>query len=296
MAAMHPWTATCTLALLAAVLVGPAEAGAPLDRGRLQRALHAASVVVEPSRCAGVLAEARDLVFTARHCVRGRRSGRVTVRFATGETRGAAIVATDSVADQALLLLDDPVPIEPLLLVRRQPQAGTVLYFQGNPARPQFQRARIDRVGRCPSLPHLPNALFTSVRGQPGDSGAPLVDGMGRVVGLVHGGERCHIATPAHTLARLIHRVFEWETAPVLVAGATPRTGNGRRRPPGAAGSPPARLSAPARSLAGSGARRCARPPLPAHRLVPCRGASRTAGWPPVRSAPRTTAPPCRTR
>mgnify|MGYP000234512575 CR=1 FL=1 len=34
---------------------------------------------------------------------------------------------------------------------------------------------RLDRIDVCPSLPHLPDALFTSIQGVPGDSGAPLV-------------------------------------------------------------------------------------------------------------------------
>ena len=84
-----------------------------------------------------------------------------------------------------------------------------MLYFEGNPSRPRFQSARLDKIGRCPSLPDLPNALFTSIAGVPGDSGAPLVDVVAEVVGLVHGGARCHIATPADTLVRLVHRVLE---------------------------------------------------------------------------------------
>ena len=43
----------------------------------------------------------------------------------------------------------------------------------------------------------------------PGDSEAPLVDVLGRVVGLVHGGVRCHIATPGDTLGKLVDRVLE---------------------------------------------------------------------------------------
>src|SRR5207237_2370176 len=86
---------------------------------------------------------------------------------------------------------------------------GTVLCFEGNPSRPRFQSARLDKSGRCPSLPDLPNALFTSIAGVPGDSGAPLGAVVAEVVGLVHGGARCHIATPADTLVRLVDRVLE---------------------------------------------------------------------------------------
>ena len=197
----------CALAL--AILVGTPARSEPLAGSRtVRRALHAASVSIEPAGCAGVLAVSPDVVLTARHCVE-REGQKLRVRFTTGSTRSAWVVAMDKVADQALLLLDDPVPIEPLPLVRRRQIVGTVLYFEGNPAKPRFQWARLDRIGRCPSLPDLPNALFTSIRGAPGDSGAPLVDGAARVVGLVHGGTRCHIATPADALGRLVDRVLE---------------------------------------------------------------------------------------
>ena len=55
----------------------------------------------------------------------------------------------------------------------------------------------------------LGGALFTSIDGIPGDSGAPIVDAGARVVGLVHGGAQCHIATPSDTLRRLIADVLK---------------------------------------------------------------------------------------
>jgi len=51
--------------------------------------------------------------------------------------------------------------------------------------------------------------LFTTIAGIPGDSGAPLVDSATHVVGLVHGGAQCHIATPSATLQRLIADVLK---------------------------------------------------------------------------------------
>jgi S1-C subfamily serine protease len=171
----------------------------------IRRALAAASVQLEPVGCSGVLAVEPDLVLTARHCFDGEPRA-VDVRFADGQTRTGDVAGVDEVADQVVLRLREPVPIAPLALVRRPQIPGTVLYFEGNPSRPRFQSARLDRIGRCESLPRLENALFTSIDGIPGDSGAPLVDGLGRIVGLVHGGARCRIATPADTLGRLVDR------------------------------------------------------------------------------------------
>lgn len=204
--------------LVGLLLAAPAQADPLAVPGEVRRALHAASVEVLPAGCAGVVAASPRLVLTAAHCAERTQ---LQVRFTTGATRTARRLAIDEAADQSVLLVEDPVPVEPLSLVRRRPIPGTVLYFEGNPSRPRFQRVRVDRVGVCSSLPHLPDALFTSIRGAPGDSGAPLVDGAAEVVGLVHGGARCQIATPADTLVRLLDRVLE--QASVKMTDAPPR-------------------------------------------------------------------------
>ena len=217
---------------LAVVGSGPAALGGPRA---VRQALHAASVEIEPAGCTGVLAESPQLVLTARHCVEDDAArGRVQVRFTTGATRLGRVVATDERADQAAILLAEPVAIPPLAIVRRQQIPGTVLYFEGHPRRPRFQIVRLDAIGRCPSLPALPNALFTTIRGAPGDSGAPVLDGAARIVGLVHGGARCQIATPADSLARLVDRVLERalvRAAPGIgAARQSPRVAIPRRR------------------------------------------------------------------
>jgi S1-C subfamily serine protease len=195
---------TRALILLAVLATAPALA-APADSVR--RALAAASVEVGAGKCAGAVAESTQLVVTARHCIDGQQQ--LSVRFSSGAVRTAWVVATNEATDQAVLFLEDPVPVMPLMVARRPQVPGTVLYFLGNPRRPRFQTARLERLGACSSLPQLPNALFTSIEGVPGDSGAPLVDGAGQIVGLVHGGTRCHIATPAASLARLVDRLLE---------------------------------------------------------------------------------------
>src|SRR5262249_43648908 len=125
-------------------------------------------------------------------------------------------------ADRALVRLDGPAGVPALDIARRPPIDGTVVYFQGNPQRPHPQDARIDRRGRCESLPRLPDALFTSIRGTPGDSGSPLVDGAAQIVGLVHGGARCQIATPATRLARLVDRELGREVTRPATPGLPP--------------------------------------------------------------------------
>lgn len=169
----------------------------------VRRALAAATVQVLPAGCAGVVAESPWLVATARHCM-GPEDQPLRVRLSDGKEQSAEIVAEDAGADQVVLQLGEPARVAPLTILRRTPIAGTVLYFHGNPRRPRWQSARLDRIGPCSSLPALGNALHTSIDGTPGDSGAPLVDLLARVVGLVHGGARCRIATPGSRLARLL--------------------------------------------------------------------------------------------
>jgi len=164
------------------------------------------------SGCTGVLVERSQLVGTALHCLpEGARS--LDVRLASGDTHTAWVVATDPDADQAVLFIPDPVSSTPLPIASGRAIAGSVVLFGGHPSRFRVREARIDRVAACPSLPNLPDALFTTLDGVPGDSGAPLVDVGGRVVGLVHGGARCEIATPGSTLAALVRDVLRPDDA-----------------------------------------------------------------------------------
>jgi S1-C subfamily serine protease len=196
----------------------PAPANPPAVPLAVRRALRESSVLVLPSGCGGVLAASRELVATALHCV--DRDAALRVRTSAGATLGARVEAVDADADQALLRLERPAAVPPLDIARRPPIDGTVVYFQGNPKRPRPQDARVDHRGRCESLPRLPDALFTSIRGTPGDSGSPLVDGAAQIVGLVHGGSRCQIATPATRLARLVDRALGRELASADRGGA----------------------------------------------------------------------------
>ena len=189
------------------VLLLAAAATGAVREPRSIRELVAAATVRLASGCSGAVAEAPQLIVTALHCVDGRAT--VGVRFGSGDERTARVAATAAASDQAVLLLDAPASVAPLHIARRRQIPGTVLYYFGHPDRVAFQTARLDRIGQCPSLPALPNALFTSIRGKPGDSGAPLVNAAGEIVGLVHGGAACQIATPADTLVGLVERVLQ---------------------------------------------------------------------------------------
>jgi S1-C subfamily serine protease len=193
------------LLLMAACAAVQAVAGSPAVPRVVRDALDMATVLVLPSRCAGVVVERATLVATARHCVDGVGAP-VRVRLERGEEIAGRVVVQDDRTDQVIIRLREPAPVDPLPIARRSLIRGTVLYFQGNPERPRPQDVRLDDIGECGSLPDLPDAFFTSIRGTPGDSGSPVVDGGAEVVGLVHGGARCHIVTPAHRLLPLVRK------------------------------------------------------------------------------------------
>jgi S1-C subfamily serine protease len=203
------------LALAAPALVAVGAHASDLD---IRHRLHAASTTVG-SGCSGVLLESPDLVATAFHCVKDGPT--LEVRFTDGLVRTGVVAATDEAADQAVLLLEEPAEAEPLVLAREIPIPGSILYFEGNPESPRFQEVRLDHTGRCPSLHRIPNALFTTIDGAPGDSGAPVVDVADRVVGLVHGGAQCKIATPVDTLARLVDHVLDADEGPAPAPSAS---------------------------------------------------------------------------
>lgn len=161
-----------------------------------------AMVLVLGESCAGFVAEAPNLVVTAAHCIPYPKR-RVSIRGPGGNELVARLDRIDRDTDMALLRLAEPLPVVPLRLSEQVPAPGDPLMFVGRSDRGgRAQLARVHKLDRCPSLPRVPNAVFTSVVARPGDSGAPLIDARLRVVALVHGGARCHIAAPVATLAR----------------------------------------------------------------------------------------------
>lgn len=167
----------------------------------------AAATVTLPERsCAGAVAGDREHVVTAAHCV-AEDATRVEVRFVQGGVTSSVVEHIDREADLALLRLDRAASAEPLALADDLPRAGERVLFVGRvDRRSRTQVARVERLGRCPSLPGQPRALFTSVQARPGDSGAPLLNKSGEVVAVIHGGAACHIAAPTAPLARRLAR------------------------------------------------------------------------------------------
>jgi S1-C subfamily serine protease len=215
---MHPST---ILAFGAAALVWTSlSAAEPAASARARllsfKARVAQATVTLPDRsCAGVVAGDTEHVVTAAHCV-PEGAERVRVRFSRAGSQRAAIRHIDRDADLALLRLDPPAPVEPLEIAEDLPRQFSPVLFVGRTDRwSRTQVAQIERLGRCPSLPGQPKALFTTVQARPGDSGAPLVDSEARVVGIIHGGSACHIAAPTHPLVPLLALPAKLDPKPV---------------------------------------------------------------------------------
>jgi len=157
-------------------------------------------------------------VLTAAHCV---PEGAETLAVIHRGRRFEAVVALiDRRRDTALLALDEELDVEPLELEVALPRAGERVFFLGRIDRPlQPQLARVVRLGRCPSLPGIADAIITNLQARPGDSGAPILNDAGRVVGVIHGGAACHVAAPTAALARTLARPGLSTESPELADG-----------------------------------------------------------------------------
>jgi S1-C subfamily serine protease len=195
-----------SLALAAALLFVPAaadgrDAKAPrlllLERNRVA----AATVTLPFKSCAGSIAGGNTQVLTAAHCIpEGVEELDVVFR---GRKLRAMVALIDRTRDTALLALDEALDVQPLELAVDLPKRGDRVLFVGRTDRPsKTQIAQVLKLGRCPSLPGVSDAVFTDLDAKPGDSGAPIVDSKLRIVGVIHGGASCHIAAPTAALAR----------------------------------------------------------------------------------------------
>jgi S1-C subfamily serine protease len=188
---------------------------AELARVSVRERLLQASVIVVPKACAGALVETTSHVLTAAHCI-PPGDERVMVKLRSGQQVDSRVEFLDDERDLALLHLDQPAKATPLELRDDLPQVGDKLSFLGrfDRAPRRTQQAEVLKLGRCPSLPSVDDAVFTSLNAKPGDSGAPILDEDLRVVAVVHGGAACHIAAPVSSLAQQLKADDDGELGP----------------------------------------------------------------------------------
>jgi S1-C subfamily serine protease len=204
------------LSRLAGVLAVVALAGC--DSSRKQQAtaskedtssefgtLKDATVTLFPGHCAGVVVADGHHALTAAHCIDVAPGGHQPVVLRSGKLLSGVVKVVDPERDLAVIRFDEKAPVRALPIATVLPTPGEGLLFAGRNDRPiEPQEVELKRLGRCPSLPGVPQALFTSLHGEKGDSGAPVVDHRLQVVGLVHGGAACAVAAPTADFAPLV--------------------------------------------------------------------------------------------
>ena len=140
---------------------------------------------------AGVVVNDAGAVLTALHVVSGATS--ITLTFADGSTSGAAIVRRQPESDIAVLLPDSP-PAQVIPATLGNPAAmriGSDAYIVGNPfglygSLSAGVVSGLDRTFQQPGSDQVIHGLIqVDAAVNPGNSGGPLVDRDGRVVGIV---------------------------------------------------------------------------------------------------------------
>ena len=180
--------------------------------------LSQASVIVVPKACAGSVVETTSHVLTAAHCIPEGMTD-LPVRLKDGREVSGRLEFLDGTRDLALLHLDQPAPAEPLRLAFDAPGAGEKVHAFGRFDRTRkAQKARVQKLGRCPSLPGVDDAVFTTINAKPGDSGGPIVNRELEVVAVIHGGAACHIAAPVYPLTRVLAADDDGELGPAPIA------------------------------------------------------------------------------
>ncbi len=143
----------------------------------------------------GVIVNAGGAVLTALHVVDG--ATRIQVGFADGSTSGARIAASQPANDVAVLAVDRlPEVVVPAVLAGPPPVGGTV-FAVGNPLGLERSLSAgvvsaTDRGVGTERGPELQGLIQFDAAVNPGNSGGPLLNRAGQVVGIVTG-----LANPA---------------------------------------------------------------------------------------------------
>jgi putative serine protease PepD len=138
----------------------------------------------------GIVVDRKGHVLTADHVVAGSSS--VTVTFANGRTRKARVVGHDATTDLAVLAVDaSALSLHPLALGDSAAlQVGDPVAAIGDPF--GYRRSMsagivsgLDRTIQGLNGFSVAHAVQTDAAIDPGNSGGPLVDSRGRVIGIV---------------------------------------------------------------------------------------------------------------
>ncbi len=139
-------------------------------------------VEVGNSSGSGVVISADGLVLTAGH-VCGRPGHQAQLVFPGGKRANGKTLGAERDNDTGLIRITDPGPWPHVAVGEKEPvQVGDWVLALGHPGGFDATRSLVVRLGRVIQLE--PDALQTDCTISPGDSGGPLFDMHGRVVGI----------------------------------------------------------------------------------------------------------------
>lgn len=161
-------------------LVTVLTASAPANTG--------SSATTESSLGAGVIINAQGSVLTALHVVEG--GGKITVRFADGTQANATVQSQQPESDIAVLAVDQLPEVTVPAVMGGGLQVGDTVFPVGNPLGLQGSLSAgvvsaLDRSIRAESGKTLQRLIQFDAAVNPGNSGGPLLNRDGQVVGIV---------------------------------------------------------------------------------------------------------------
>lgn len=160
----------------------------------------------------GVVWDSRGLVVTNAHVV---EHGELSVALNDGRQLGASVVASDSFADVAVLSVEAADLVAVDVGDARELRPGELVFAFGFPwgITDAVTSGIVIGVGDdwdvTPPGPVPRDWLVVNMRLRPGNSGGPIVDSRGRLVGLstIMAGADVGMAVPSHVASRLVESI-----------------------------------------------------------------------------------------
>jgi putative serine protease PepD len=139
----------------------------------------------------GIVLNSKGLILTNDHVIAGAKSLTVAVKGSSSVTRAATVVGQEANSDLALIRIDPSgLGLKPLNLASSSSvQVGDAVYAIGNPygLDETLTRGIVSALGREISAPDgakISGVIQTDAALNPGNSGGPLLDEQGEVIGV----------------------------------------------------------------------------------------------------------------